>query len=267
MISGLEHNSVTKTFNPRFKNSTKSKASFAPNTQSNQSTFRPAININFKEILKDISKEIPSSLLCNLCKKLVKSPTKCYQCNALFCKECLFSILDKNKKCPKCFKIISKNLLKNAKLDNEFKNTFIKCKYTGCKESINLYDYEEHLKVCPFKDIKDNLQIDNLVYFDTLPIKDDPYSNSILMDYTVKNAENDLKTNEETTFIDDNEIIQKKYEDWTLGQADDIEDVFKNIIENGKKLENDISELDSKKKEVNEIIKEMQSKISLHEIS
>ena len=152
-------------------------------------------------------------------------------------------------------------------MDNEFKNTFIKCKYTGCKESINLYDYEEHLKVCPFKDIKDNLQIDNLVYFDTLPIKDDPYSNSILMDYTVKNAENDLKTNEETTFIDDNEIIQKKYEDWTLGQADDIEDVFKNIIENGKKLENDISELDSKKKEVNEIIKEMQSKISLHEIS
>ncbi len=87
------------------------------------------------------------------------------------------------------------------------------------------------------------------------------------MDYTVKNAENDLKTNEETTFIDDNEIIQKKYEDWTLGQADDIEDVFKNIIENGKKLENDISELDSKKKEVNEIIKEMQGKISLHEIS
>jgi hypothetical protein len=267
MISGLDHNSVTKTFNPRLKNSTKSKASFIPNTQSNQSTFRPAININFKEILKDISKEIPASLLCNLCKKLVKSPTKCYQCNALFCKECLFSVLDKNKKCPKCFKIISKNLLKNAKLDNEFKNTFIKCKYTGCKESINLYDYEEHLKVCPFKDIKDNLQIDNLVYFDTLPIKDDPYSNSILMDYTVKNAENDLKTNEETTFIDDNEIIQKKYEDWTLGQADDIEDVFKNIIENGKKLENDISELDSKKKEVNEIIKEMQSKISLHEIS
>lgn len=277
MISDSTHTSKTMTYNPRFKNSTKSKASFISKaTKKNlnidtaslqESSVRPAININFKEILKDISKEIPASLLCNLCKKLVKSPTKCYQCNALFCKECLFSVLDKNKKCPKCFKIISKNLLKNAKLDNEFKNTFIKCKYTGCKESINLYDYEEHLKVCPFKDIKDNLQIDNLVYFDTLPIKDDPYSNSILMDYTVKNAENDLKTNEETTFIDDNEIIQKKYEDWTLGQADDIEDVFKNIFENGKKLENDISELDSKKKEVNEIIKEMQSKISLHEIS
>ena len=100
---------------------------------------------------------------CNICKKLVKNPTKCYQCKALFCRDCLLNILEKNHKCPKCFKIISENLIKNTGLDNEFKNTFIKCKYTGCKESVNLFNYEEHLKICPFKNIKDSLEIDNLI--------------------------------------------------------------------------------------------------------
>ena len=232
-----------------------------------ETSFRPAININFKEILKDISKEIPNSLKCNLCKNLVKSPTKCYQCNALFCKECLFNVLNKNKKCPKCFKIISKNLLKDAKLDKEFKNTFIKCKYTGCKESVNLYDYEKHLKVCAFKDIKDSIQLDNLVYFNTLPIKEDPYSNSILMNYSVKNAENDIEINNKTSLVENNEIVEKRYEDWTQDKYEGNDEVFKNILENAKKFEDEIIEEENKKKEVNELIKEMQSKIALHEMA
>ena len=232
-----------------------------------ETSFRPAININFKEILKDISKEIPNSLKCNLCKNLVKSPTKCYQCNALFCKECLFNVLNKNKKCPKCFKIISKNLLKDAKLDKEFKNTFIKCKYTGCKESVNLYDYEKHLKVCAFKDIKDSIQLDNLVYFNTLPIKEDPYSNSILMNYSVKNAENDIEINNKTSLVENNEIVEKRYEDWTQEKYEGNDEVFKNILENAKKFEDEIMEEENKKKEVNELIKEMQSKIALHEMA
>ena len=269
LISDINNNPRTMTFNPRLKKSTKSKVSFtskgAKKLNINSNTMRPAININFKEILKDISKEIPKSLLCNLCKNLVKSPTKCYQCKALFCKECLFSVLNKDKKCPKCFKIISKNLLKNAQLDNEFKNTFIKCKYTGCKESVNLYEYENHLKICAFKDIKDNLDIDNLVYFNSLSIKDDPYSNSILMDYSVTKAENDIKLNNETSFVDDNKIIQKKYENCLLGQEG--QEIFRNILKNGKQLEDDILELDNKKKEVNDIIKEMQNKICLNELA
>ena len=275
MISESTHNSKTMTYNPRTKNSTKTKASFISKaskkklnsdaTSLAESSVRPAININFKEILKDVSKEIPKSLLCNLCHNLVKSPTKCYQCNALFCKECLFSVLNKDKKCPKCFKIISKNLLKNAKLDNEFKNTFIKCKYTGCKESVNLFEYENHLKICAFKDIKDNLDIDNLVYFNTLPIKDDPYSNSILMDYTVKKVENEIKLNNETSLLDSDEIIEKKYDDMIQGQGG--EEICRNILENGKQLENDILEFENKKKEMNEIIKEMQSKIRLNEMA
>ena len=114
MISDSSSNQKNIALNPRFKNSTKSKVTSTSKIQNKLNTdsssletsFRPAININFKEILKDISKEIPNSLKCNLCKNLVKSPTKCYQCKALFCKECLFNVLNKNKKCPKCFKII-----------------------------------------------------------------------------------------------------------------------------------------------------------------
>ena len=275
MISDECSNKKNFALNPTFKNSTKSKISLVskiPNklnadSTSLESTFRPAININFKEILKDISKEIPKSLKCNLCKNLVKSPTKCYQCNALFCKDCLFTVLNKNKKCPKCFKIISKNLLKDAKLDKEFKNTFIKCKYTGCKESVNLFDYEKHLKNCAFKDIKDSVQLDNLVYFNTLPIKEDPYSNSILMNYSVKNAENDIEINNKTSLVENNEIVDQKYEDWTQEKYEGNDDVFKNILENAKKFEDEIMEEENKKKEVNDIIKEMQSRIALHEMA
>ena len=275
MISDSSTNSKNMTFNPRSKLSRKSKESLTykvPNrlnidSASAQETTRPAININFREVLKDISKEVPKSLICNLCNTLVKAPTKCYQCKALFCKDCLTSVLDKNKKCPKCFKIISKKLLKNANLDNELKNTFIKCKYIGCKESVNLLNYEEHLKNCEFKDIKDSVQIDNLVYFNSQSIKEDPYSNSILMEYSVKNAENEIEINKETSLIDTNETIEKKYEDWTNESGTDVENNFKNILENGKKIEDDIFELENRKKEVNDIIKEMQSKINLKEVA
>ena len=275
MISDSSTNSKNMTFNPRSKLSRKSKESLTykvPNrlnidSASAQETTRPAININFREILKDVSKEVPKSLKCNICNNLVKAPTKCYQCKALFCKDCLSAVLDKNKKCPKCFKIISKKLLKNANLDNELKNTFIKCKYIGCKESVNLLNYEEHLKNCEFKDIKDSVQIDNLVYFNSQSIKEDPYSNSILMEYSVKNAENEIEINKETSLIDTNETIEKKYEDWTNESGTDVENNFKNILENGKKIEDDILELENRKKEVNDIIKEMQSKITLKEVA
>ena len=40
-----------------------------------------------------------------------------------------------------------------------------------------------------------------------------------------------------------------------------------NILENGKKIEDDILELENRKKEVNDIIKEMQSKIALKEVA
>ena len=66
MISESTHNSKTMTYNPRTKNSTKTKASFISKASKKKlnsdatsladSSVRPAININFKEILKDVSK-------------------------------------------------------------------------------------------------------------------------------------------------------------------------------------------------------------------
>ena len=282
MISVTNPNSKTIALNNKgtLKRPTKSKTSLISkeskvNTKKNnvdvtllkESAIRPAININFKDVPKDISKEIPKSLLCNICKNLVKNPTKCYQCKALFCKDCLLNILEKNHKCPKCFKIISENLIKNAGLDNEFKNTFIKCKYTGCKESVNLFNYEEHLKICPFKNIKDSLEIDNLVYFNSLPFNQDPYSNSVLMNYSIKKAEDDINLNNEVSYVEDSAKIEEEYNDLINGRGDVVTlDIFKNIIECGKQFEDDIEILDRKKNEVNDIVKELQSKITLHEI-
>ena len=282
MISEANNNSKAITLNNKgtlkmpTKNKTRviSKASKLNTKKNNidvtllkESAIRPAININFKDVPKDISKEIPKSLLCNICKNLVKNPTKCYQCKALFCKDCLLNILEKNHKCPKCFKIISENLIKNAGLENEFKNTFIKCKYTGCKESVNLFNYEEHLKICPFKNIKDSLEIDNLVYFNSLPFNQDPYSNSVLMNYSIKKAEDDINLNNEVSYVEDNAKIEEEYNDLINERGDVVTlDIFKNIIECGKQFEDDIEILDRKKNEVNDIVKELQSKITLHEI-
>ena len=281
MISETSPNSKTFSLNKKtgLKKGSKSKASFTTKTSRvntkkinvDATLFkdggRPAININFKEIPKDISKEIPKSLLCNICKKLVKNPTKCYQCKALFCRDCLLNILEKNHKCPKCFKIISENLIKNTGLDNEFKNTFIKCKYTGCKEAVNLYDYEEHLKICPFKNIKDSIEIDNLVYFDSLPFNQDPYSNSVLMDYSIKKAQEDINLNNETSYITSKEKIEEDFNDIIQGKGEYVNlEIFKDIIENGNQLENDINILETKKKEVNDIVKELQNKITFHDI-
>ena len=278
MISGANHNSKAIALNNKgnLKRSTKSKTSFISkaskvntkklNVELKESTNRPAININFKEIPKDISKEVPKSLLCNICKTLVKNPTRCYQCKALFCRDCLLNILEKNHKCPKCFKIISENLVKNAKLDDEFKNTFIKCKYTGCRESINLLNYEEHLKLCPFKNIKDMLEIDNLVYFNSLPFNQDPYSNSVLMNYTIKKAEDDINLDNEVSYIPNNEKVEEEYNNLMNGNGDIVTiDIFKNIIECGKQFEDDIDILDRKKNEINDIVKELQNRITFHE--
>ena len=281
MISESSQNSRTLALYSKggatLKKSNKSKASFMSKTSKvprkinvdatllKESEPRPAININFKEAPKEISKEIPKSLLCNICKNLVKNPTKCYQCKALFCRDCLLKNLEKNHKCPKCFKIISENLIKNADFENEFKNTFIKCKYTGCKESANLFDYEEHLKKCPFKNVKDSLEIENLVYFNSLPFNQDPYSNSVLMDYSIKKAQEDLNINNDTTFVDDKEKIEEKYNEIIKSNGENM-GLFRDIIESGKMFEDDINILDNRKKEVNDIVKELQSKITYHEM-
>ncbi len=47
--------------------------------------------------------------------------------------------------------------------------------------------------MCPFKKIKDIIEIDKLIYFDSLPFNEAPYSNSKLMNYSIKKTKNDFK--------------------------------------------------------------------------
>ena len=235
------------------------------NNKINDSNSVREVNINFKEPVKDLSVEIPKPLLCNICKKLLKNPVKCYQCKALFCKECLLKILEKNHKCPKCFKVISENLIKSSLLTKEFENTFIKCKYLGCQDKVNLFDYEKHLETCPFRVIKSIEEVDNLIFFQSIPFEKDPYSNSELMNYSVNKAENDFKLNNETSLVNQNDEIENMYQKLQKSEGEgDIQIMFKNIMENSKQLEDDIELLDVKKDEINEQIKQLQNKIVLH---
>ena len=235
------------------------------NNKINDSNSVREVNINFKEPVKDLSVEIPKPLLCNICKKLLKNPVKCYQCKALFCKECLLKILEKNHKCPKCFKVISENLIKSSLLTKEFENTFIKCKYLGCQDKINLFNYENHLETCPFRIVKKIDEIDNLIFFESIPFEKDPYSNSELMNYSVNKAENDFKLNNETSLVNQNDEIENMYQKLQKSEGEgDIQIMFKNIMENSKQLEDDIELLDVKKDEINEQIKQLQNKIVLH---
>ena len=236
------------------------------NNKINDSNSVREVNINFKEPVKDLSVEIPKPLLCNICKKLLKNPVKCYQCKALFCKECLLKILEKNHKCPKCFKVISENLIKSSLLTKEFENTFIKCKYLGCQDKVNLFDYEKHLETCPFRVIKSIEEVDNLIFFQSTPFEKDPYSNSELMNYSVNKAENDFKLNGETSLVNQNDEIENLYQKLQKGEGEgDIQMMFKNIMENSNQLDGDIELLDVKKDEINEQIKQLQNKIVLHE--
>ena len=272
MISGPTKKSARNQRNPIAKapkkgtvvNVNNNNKAILRNNKINDSTTE--VNINFKEPVKDLSVEIPKPLLCNICKKLVKNPVRCYQCKALFCKECLLNILEKNHKCPKCFKVISENLIKSSLLTKEFENTFIKCKYLGCQDKVNLFDYEKHLETCPFRVIKSIEEVDNLIFFQSIPFEKDPYSNSELMNYSVNKAENDFKLNGETSLVNQNDEIENLYQKLQKGEGEgDIQMMFKNIMENSNQLDGDIELLDVKKDEINEQIKQLQNKIVLHE--
>lgn len=52
-----------------------------------------------------------------------------------------------------------------------------------------------------FKNIKGNLEIDNLLYFNSLPFNKDHYSNIDLINYSIKKAEDEINLDNEVSFI------------------------------------------------------------------
>ena len=87
------------------------------------------------------------------------------------------------------------------------------------------------------------------------------------MNYSVKKAEEDCNLNNGTSYVKDKEQIEEEYNNIVKGEGNSENyELFKKIIEAGKLFEEDIDALEEKKKEVNDIVKELQNKIILHEI-
>ena len=118
---------------------------------------------------------------------------------------------------------------------------------------------------CEFRHIKHTSDIDNLVYFNNLPFNEDPYSNNIIMDYSMMKVKNEMKMANENSYVENDEKIEEKFNNLVQGKDNSL-NVHNDIINNIKMLEEDNTILDNKKNEVNKIIKELQSKIDLHEI-
>ena len=111
-------------------------------------------------------------------------------------------------------------------------------KYNGCKEAFNLFGYEEYLKICPFKNIKNSLEIEYLVYFSGLPFNQVPYSNSALMNYSIRKAKEEININIGTPYIKDNDQIEEEYNNIIKGKGEAPNfELLRDIIETGKLFE------------------------------
>lgn len=82
-----------------------------------------------------------SLILCQLCKKILKNPMICINCQNSFCKKCLDNWCENYAKCPK-----------NCQNPNYQKNTdklallsLIKYKCRNCKSEVKYNDVQSHL--------------------------------------------------------------------------------------------------------------------------
>ena len=100
------------------------------------------------------------------------------------------------------------------------------------------------------------------MHFGTLPLNEDPYSNSVLMDYSVSKAEKDILLDEKVSYVEDNDFIESKYEEIIEGKNEE-NPLFKNILDNINEFGDDLINMESQKKEANAQIKELQCKIKL----
>ena len=78
-------------------------------------------------------------LICDICKKILKNPMMCKNCQKVFCKACI----DKRGECP------SSNCLGSEFIINTDKQAMLKmiiysCR--NCKEEVKYDDVEKHLK-------------------------------------------------------------------------------------------------------------------------
>lgn len=202
---------------------------------------------------------IPQELLCYLCLKLIEEPVKCYKCNTRFCKKCLTEVVNIKQKCPKCFCLISDNLIQPVDLTKEYEKKIIQCPYPGCKEDFNLLVVKEHMKKCVFKDAYEE-QRAKVNKFVSYSYEKDPYIKPHLLLLLKKNKAREI--NNATTFVYNDEEQKKRFEisnnNYNNTDFDDmLKEMRKRITEANDSIENNIFDIAKATKDTNDTIKKV----------
>ena len=91
-------------------------------------------------IIKDeVFQGIQNLVICDICKKILKNPMMCNNCQKAFCKECI----DKKGKCTTASCKVSE-FVKNKNALPVLKMVKYKC--SNCKEEVKYEDVEKHLE-------------------------------------------------------------------------------------------------------------------------
>lgn len=152
---------------------------------------------------------LPQELLCYICFKLLDQPVMCYKCKTRYCKKCLTDFLTEKLKCPKCFCVISDNLVIPIDLSNEYEKTIIQCPYPGCKETFNLFNIRDHTNKCVFRNTK-NEQREKVNKFISVPYEKDLYTKPYQLLFLKSINDNEIKKN--TNFVYDQNEQKKRFD-------------------------------------------------------
>jgi hypothetical protein len=113
-----------------------------------------------------IKYKIPNDLICNksnmntlndefscpICLNLLFNPKYCSKCEQMFCEDCIFKCLEKNKSCPHCRDNFIESKIPRQLL-NLLNSVVVLCP-NNCRTKISYCDLQGHLLRCQFTQIK-----------------------------------------------------------------------------------------------------------------
>lgn len=94
------------------------------------------------------------SPLCLFCSDIYDKPYSCYKCEAILCLKCFKKNIDAHGRCFICFNFIYETLLKCQEeiVDNLYKDKYLICPNSCCKQKFLIHDYKTHKEECIFRD-------------------------------------------------------------------------------------------------------------------
>lgn len=199
--------------------------------------------------------DLPQELLCYICFKLLDEPVVCYKCKTRYCRKCMTDFLTEKLKCPKCFCVISDNLVIPIDLSNEYEKTIIQCPHPGCKETFNLFNIRNHTIKCVFRNTK-NEQREKVNKFISVPYEKDLYTKPYQLLFLKNINDNEIKTN--TNFVYDEKEQKKRFDCKNNDDLDvKIKDFRKNLSVANDNIDNIIFDIAKTTKETNDTIKKV----------